>query len=576
MSWCIVLFSFFWFNIVFSQSSAFDPLQYVNQLIGSNNGGNVFVGATLPYSMAKAVADVNGENTGGFATDGSNVTGFSHMHDTGTGGNPSQGQFPIFPQLCTDDINSCQFRIEDRSVPYVNESVIAKPGYFGITLANGIAAEMTVTEHAALYNFKFPSAAKGPGTPTILLDLTDLWQSRQNATVSVDQAGTIRGNGTFLPSFGSGYYLAYVCASFHGAKVKDTGIWINSRAGSQPKEIFITRGINLFYLEGGSWVQFERPSNSTITARVGISFVSTEQACSNAEREIPQPLNSFNSIQQTAENAWRNKLKGVTISGGGADPSLLTSFYTSMYRTMISPQNYTGENPLWKSTTHYWDSFYCMWDLFRTVMPFLSVIDPTSVTEMTNSLLDTYKHTGWLPDCRMTLCKGFTQGGSNADNVFGDIYVKNSTTGIDWLSVWDAVTNDAEHEPLDWSNEGRGGLMSWKTKNYIPYLDYDYLGFGTNSRSVSRTVEYAYNDFAISNIGKGLGKKDYTTYLQRSNNWKNLFKADQTSFINSTNTGFKGFFQPKFLNGTFGFQDPIACSPITDFCSLTSNPQETL
>ena len=193
---------------------------------------------------------------------------------------------------------------------------------------------------------------------------------------------------------------------------------------------------------------------------------------------------------------------------------------------------------------------------------------------MLNSLLDTYQHVGWLPDCRMTLDKGFTQGGSHADAVFGDVYVKNATTGVDWNLAWEAVTNDAENEPLDWSNEGRGGLQSWKTLNYIPYLDYDYLGFGTNSRSISRTVEYAFDDFCISEIGKGL-VKDYTTYLSRSNNWKNIYKADQTSFINGIDTGFTGFFQPKFLNGTWGFQDPIVCSPLDTFCSLTSNPKET-
>ena len=81
-----------------------DVLQYVNQLIGTNNGGNVFAGATLPYGMAKAVADVNGDNQGGFATDGSNVTGFSQMHDSGTGGSPSLGNFALFPYAgCTND-----------------------------------------------------------------------------------------------------------------------------------------------------------------------------------------------------------------------------------------------------------------------------------------------------------------------------------------------------------------------------------------------------------------------------------------------------------------------------------------
>lgn len=192
---------------------------------------------------------------------------------------------------------------------------------------------------------------------------------------------------------------------------------------------------------------------------------------------------------------------------------------------------------------------------------------------MIRSLLDTYVHEGWLPDCRMSLCKGWTQGGSNADVLLADAYIKN-LTGIDWNLAYEAMVNDAENEPIEWSYEGRGGLMSWKRLNYIPYLDFDYLGFGTNSRSISRTLEYSYNDFSLATVGKSIGK-EYTKYLSRASNWRNLFKADQKSFINSTDTGFTGFFQPKFLNGTWGYQDPIACSPLTDFCSLTSNPSET-
>lgn len=193
---------------------------------------------------------------------------------------------------------------------------------------------------------------------------------------------------------------------------------------------------------------------------------------------------------------------------------------------------------------------------------------------MVRSLLETYKHRGWLPDCQMSLCKGWTQGGSNADVVITDAFVKN-LTNIDWNLAYEAVVKDAEVEPIDWSSNGRGGLASWKRLNYIPYLDYDYLGFGTNSRSISRTVEYSYNDFCISTLATGLGK-DPNPYLARSSNWKNLYKADQKSIINGNDSGFVGFFQPKFLNGTWGFQNPVACSPLSGFfCSLTSNPSET-
>lgn len=180
-----------------------------------------------------AVADVDGENTGGFSTDGSNITGFSVLHDSGTGGNPSLGNFPIFPQLCSgEDINTCEFSIEARATRYKSDSVVAKPGYFGVTLNNGIGANMAVSEHAALFRFNFSGSAGNDSSvdPLILVDLTDLWQSRQNASVSVDavegsESGRIKGNATFLPSFGAGSYVAYFCLDLSGGVIKDSGVW---------------------------------------------------------------------------------------------------------------------------------------------------------------------------------------------------------------------------------------------------------------------------------------------------------------------------------------------------------------
>jgi putative alpha-1,2-mannosidase len=340
-------------------SSTFDVFKYVDLLIGTDNGGNVFAGATLPYGMAKAVADVDGQNTGGFATDGSNVTGFSHMHDSGTGGNPSLGNFPLFPQYCADDVlDNCNFLIESRKMPYVESSVVATPGYFSLSLASGIQAEMTVTQHAALYRFTFPSEKGADGkelSPLILVDLTDLAASRQNATVSVE-GSRIKGNGTFIPSFGGGSFISHFCADFSGSPVKDSGIWVNNRAGTEPKELFVTRGINLFYIEAGGFIRFDRPASGTVSARVGVSLVSADQACQNAEHEIADW--DFDRVQKAAEDAWREKLSVVSVEAGGASDSFQTNFFSSIYRTMMSPQNYTGENPLWDSDEPYFDSFY--------------------------------------------------------------------------------------------------------------------------------------------------------------------------------------------------------------------------
>jgi putative alpha-1,2-mannosidase len=242
---------------------------------------------------------------------------------------------------------------------------------------------------------------------------------------------------------------------------------------------------------------------------------------------------------------------------------------------MISPQNYTGENPKWDSGIPYFDSFYCIWDSFRVQHPLLTILDPKAQVQMVNSLLDMYEHEGWLPDCHMSLSNGWTQGGSNADVVLVDAYVKN-LTGIDYELALQAIIQDAEVEPLEWAFHGRGGLQSWRNLKYIPYLDFDPVGFGTNSRSISRTLEYAYNDYCLANIAQGLGRAElYDKYVMRSTNWQNLWKADQTSLIHGNDTGFTGFFQPKYQNGTWGFQDPIDCSALAGFCSLTSNPSET-
>ena len=609
-----------WHALVQSQTSAAgtsdgtsdDILDYVNPLIGTDNGGNVFAGATRPFSIAKAVADVSpyGQNTAGFSSDGSPVTGFSSLHDMGTGGNPSLGNFPLFPELCPgDDINKCVYPKLNRMVSYDNSSVVAKPGYFAVNLTNGIGAEMAVGERAALYRFTFPNvvvdnssqysnesmgspAPEGQANvaPLLLLDLTDLWDSRQNATISIDPAtGRMIGNATFLPSFGAGSYVQHFCADFSSStEMTDNGMHVNSRAGSVPKNLSVTRGFNLFYVQAGGWIRFEPNADgdeTVVHARMGISYVSVDQACRNAENDIP--TSNFSSSNQSdwnmdalveeTQSQWRQKLSPITIkSGEGVSKDLLTSFYSAMYRTMVNPQNMTGENPLWQSNEPYFDSTYCFWDDFRTAFPFLTIVDPAIMTEVIRSAIDIQRHLGWLPDCRMSLCKGWTQGGSNADVVITDAYLKNLTANIDWQAALTAVIKDAEIEPLEWSYEGRGGLMSWHQLGYIPYLDYDYLGVGVDAHSVSRTLEYAYNDFCIGSLGQQLGLSNYTTYLSRSSNWYNLFKPDQNSSLMGNDTGFTGFFQPKFLNGSFGFQDPTDCSTLSGvFCSLTSDPSET-
>lgn len=312
--------------------------------------------------MAKAVADTDsGSNQGGFTTDGANVSGFSSMHDSGTGGSPSLGNFALFPyaSCAGDDVNGCKYPKAARKIKYVDNSVKASPGYFGLQLSSGVQVDMTTAQHTSLFRFKFPAGSAGSSSsPLVLLDLTDLQDSRQdNGTVTVDEAtGRMTGNARFLPSFGIGNYVLYFCADFEGAPIRDNGIFVNTRASADVKNLTLARSINGYPLPGGAFVRFKSSGSDGILARVGVSYKSSKQACSNAESEIPSF--DFAATQKAANNMWRDKINPIRVSTNGIESSILTNFYSGIYRTMVNPQDYTGENPLWESSEPYFDSFY--------------------------------------------------------------------------------------------------------------------------------------------------------------------------------------------------------------------------
>lgn len=324
--------------------------------------------------MAKAVADTMSaaENAAGFVSDGNPVTGFSHMHDSGTGGSPSLGNFPLFvhPGCPADDFTKCPYSVMDRPTNRVPGSVHASPGYFRINLTNTVQAEMTATAHTALYRFAFsgndtvtvfrtdadPPQNNVPYSPLILVDLIDLMNSRSTGAIHVDhESGRIVGQGRYGPSFGSGTYDAFFCADFRGAPIRKTGTFKTNNATEEPKFLGkVGTGYSLPTGSAGAWIQFERPPADSILARVGLSFISTDKACKNAEAEIADF--HFERVLSDARKAWRQKLSVIEVNATGVSEELQTTFWSGLYRTLLSPQNYTGENQLWNSTEPYFDS----------------------------------------------------------------------------------------------------------------------------------------------------------------------------------------------------------------------------
>lgn len=247
-------------------------------------------------------------------------------------------------------------------------SARARPGYFSLRLNNSVAAEMTATHHAALYRFTFPDGAtadNGHGVPVppasgplVLVDLQDLAQSRQGGGVAVDaRTGRITGHGAFRPSFGLGQYDAYFCADVQGARVRRSGTFMGDEPDPE-QQVLESSADGIFNVPRGSaggWLQFEPPkAGQGILTRVGVSFVSRERACRHAEQEISGF--DFEGTVHKAEAAWREKLSAVRVDGAEVEPGLLVTFWSGLYRTMLSPQDYTGENKLWESKEPYFDS----------------------------------------------------------------------------------------------------------------------------------------------------------------------------------------------------------------------------
>lgn len=214
-----------------------------------------------------------------------------------------------------------------------------------------------MSNRTALYRITFPgqssnssSATTLPYSPLILFELTSLPENRSNGSVAVDAStGRIMGNGTFDPSFGIGTYDLHFCADFQGATVRDTGVFQNNRPGSEPKSLKTYSTGTADPVPAGAWVQFQPPDNNDqILVRVGLSYLSTDKACQNAEAEIGGF--DFDGTKSAAEDAWRTKLGTVSVDGTGVNSTFLTTFWSGVYRSLLSPQDVTGENPRWESS----------------------------------------------------------------------------------------------------------------------------------------------------------------------------------------------------------------------------------
>ena len=497
---------------------------HVDPFLGIDGGGNTIPGPSLPFGMIKPGPDVgrNQANSGWEPT--GKINGFSQTHVSGTGGGPKYGNILVQPTVGAPRAKSYGSEREHEQ---------GAIGYYRVKLKRyGIEAEITTARRTALYRFTYPAARQA----NLLFDTGHClsWMSRAkegqlitSSKVTVESPTEVSGSSSVTGGWNqqTNSYTVYFYAATDTPAEK-WGTWRNaqSRAGAKTEQA--GAGGNT-----GAWLSFATKQGQQVMLKIGISFVSVEQARRNAQNEIPNF--DFDSVRAAAVSAWESALGAIELKGATADQEQM--FYTALYHAMLMPVDRSGENPLWQSDEPSYDDFYAIWDTFRTSSPLLTLIAPQREADIVRALVDIDRHEGWLPDARSGNFTGRVQGGSNADLLIADAYVKH-LPGVDWNQAYQGLLTDAEVSPKSPMNEGRSGLEDWKEQGYVTIEGTDRPG--------SKQMEYAADDFGISLVAKGLGHDaDYRKYLARSGNWKNLWDA------NFAEGGVRGFIRPRHRNG---------------------------
>jgi predicted alpha-1,2-mannosidase len=519
---------------------------YIDPFLGASGGGNVFPGAVVPFGMIKPGPDMAApaghDANAGWNPDG-DIRGFSQTHVSGTGGGAKYGNILIMPT--TGDIQP-----DDAASSRSNEH--ASAGFYAVELERyRIGAEITATRRCAIYRFRYPDGAKAnllfdvghfllSGVHTGEDQILTGSQVRVISPTEVEGSTSVSGGWNKQPNSYTVYFVART-----NAPAESWGTWLNGELSPGSKTAAAQAGST-----SGAWLNFSAPPGSsppsagTVEMKIGISFVSVAQARQSLAAEIPGF--DFAAIQAAAVAQWDKALGKIEIKG--ASDEQLQMFYTALYHTMLMPTDRTGENPLWHSVEPYYDDYYAIWDIFRSSAPLLTLIAPDRETAIVRALVDLYRHEGWLPDARSGNYNGRTQGGSNAEFMITDAFIK-GLKGIDWRTALAAEEHDAEVSPTDHLKEGRGGLDDWHKLGYVSLEGSDRPG--------SVDMEYAADDFEIALLAKGLGDEAaYRKYLKRSANWKNLWDDK------FTDGGFSGFIRPRHRDGSW--LEPFTAM---DFCT---------
>ncbi|MBO7417460.1 MAG: GH92 family glycosyl hydrolase [Bacteroidaceae bacterium] len=485
-----------------------DPVDYVTTLMGTHSKytlstGNTYPAIALPWGMNFWTPQTGKMGDGwAYVYDADKIRGFKQTHQPSPWIN-DYGQFSLMPVT-----GKTVFDEEERASWFSHKAETATPYYYKVYLADyDVTTEITPTERAAVFRFTFPENEFS----SVVVDAFDRGSYIKILPNEQKVVGYTTRNSGGVPENFKNYFVIKFSKPFnHTSAVLDKNI----KGGTTEAE----------GNHAGAIISFPTHRGEVVEARVASSFISLEQAELNLQ-EIGN--RSFDAVCAAAKANWNEILGRIEVNDDNIDH--LRTFYSCLYRSVLFPRSLyeidANGKPVHYSPYNgevlpgYMFTDTGFWDTFRCLFPFLNLMYPSMNVKMQEGLANAYKESGFLPewaspghrDCMV---------GNNSASVVADAYLK-GLRGYDIETLWEAVTHGANHAHEKISSTGRKGVEYYNSLGYVPY------NVGINE-SAARTLEYAYDDWCIYQLGKALGKheSEIGIYAQRAMNYRNLYDAE--------------------------------------------------
>lgn len=496
-------------------------MQYVNPFIGTGGHGHTYPGATLPHGMVQLSPDTRldgWDGCGGYHYSDSFVYGFSHTHLSGTGVS-DYGDILVMPFSGSPSPDS---KVYGSRFSHTKEK--ASAGYYSVYLEDDkIKAELTTTERVGFHHYTFSPGSKS----YILLDLRHRDEVIESSILiedSVTVTGMRRSRGWAVNQY------VFFVMKFSSPFVRN-GLWDNENLIVDTK-VLTSRNIKAFF-------NFDLPVAKELFVKVAISTVSVEGAKRNLVSELPGW--DFAATKNKAEKKWNDELSKIEVEG--SDPDKLKIFYTALYHTAVVPNINMDVDSMYrgrddkihkaKDFTNY--SVFSLWDTYRAAHPLYVIIDRKRSLDYIKTFLAQYEQGGRLPVWELSSNETDCMIGYHSVPVITDAYVK-GIRDFDTRLALEAMKKSANWDHL--------GLPAYRSKGMIETDD--------EHESVSKMLEYAYDDFCIALFASNTGNKDdYVTFIKRAQYYKNILDPE-TGFMRPRKNGdWIKPFDPREVNNHF-------------------------